>query len=360
MITKTIETLIILAVAAVGFLVLYYRQAPPPAAPIEKIEEQVEAKEPPPQKASFVVEVDSKETLHVGILGESRSERGQEEAVNSSVLRPLLQVLKDRKVNAIFFTGNLVAGISDEDAKNLHSESTPELDATLSLQLAQFSKVFDGVFGGKTPFFPTIGSREAASSKSSKTFLDHFRLENVQAFNDAAFGYTVSMGPAFFAVISTDEFQNKNNHVERVFGSAMREWLKTELKRGAKNHRYLFVVGHEPAFSTQSTFADTNEQQRDAFWKILVDNKVLAYFASHETLFDRSTRSGVWQIISGGGGSPFEGGQESFYHCLLLSIPQNDKESPKIEVLDVKGETGVTLELISPLSPLYQYRISSR
>jgi hypothetical protein len=202
--------------------------------------------------------------------------------------------------------------------------------------------------------------------QSAESFIDAFDLLGAKIIGKELL-YTVSAGHAFFAVIATDEPMVGLNEPEGNFSSDMLSWLDKALKEGAKNHKYLFVVGYEPAFPSTTTFSKTHLPERDAFWKILIDNKVLAYFSSKEHLFDRSNRSGVWQIISGGGGAPLSqgGGNIPFYHGLVLTIP-GDKETkekgkqkvPGVQVIDIEGNT-IEEFLIGPDShPLYQMRIS--
>lgn len=220
---------------------------------------------------------------------------------------------------------------------------------------------------GNIPLFPALGDREIVIKGSAKSFINEFKLQGAEIFDDELF-YTVSAGDAFFAVIATDELVDGHKKVEESFTEPMLRWLDSVLKEGAKNHKYLFVVGYEPAFPSTTTFSIKRQPQRDAFWKILASNKVLAYFSSKEHLFDRSNRYGVWQIISGGGGAPLSqgGGTLPFYHTLVLTIPGNQEnvetekkpKGPSVQVIDNKGNIVEEFTLGQDNQPLYQMRIS--
>jgi len=344
---KIIQLLILLAVAIAAVLAIHMTRSH------QVGEKRIVAALPADFTPTFTVPVDLNESLDIGILGESRSDGSTDQMINTVVVAQLLEVLKIRQVKAVFFTGNLVSGVEKpgiEVSAQVHQQS-------LEHQLKQFFELYQSALG-KAPFFPEIGDREIAIPGVVGKFVAQFNLKGVQVM-DNALAYTVSIGPALFAVIPTDKMIS-GKQAEGTFSQAMLEWLRGVLSNAAATHKYLFVIGHEPAFPSTSTFVRHNMPQRDAFWKILADNHVLAYFTSREHLYDRSNRNGVWQIISGGGGAPLSqgGGSHPFFHCLLLTIPAAKKGDPKVQVLDVEGRVMDEFELKAQHEPLYQMRIS--
>ena len=84
-----------------------------------------------------------------------------------------------------------------------------------------------------------------------------------------------------------------------------------------------------------------------------------AYFSSHEALYDRSNRDGVWQIISGGVGGRRTVFTEhpQFSHFVVLTIPEHDG-NPYIEVFDLQGKKWDHFN-VTPLDyPIHQLRIT--
>ena len=145
-----------------------------------------------------------------------------------------------------------------------------------------------------------------------------------------------------------------------TFTPPMLAWLQGVLSQASKTYRYLFVVGNKPAFSLTATFFVPRSPGHLVFWKTLVNNNVLAYFASHEHFFDRSNRQGVWQVISGGGGASFRAGSlnKPFFHCLILTIPQQADQVPFVQVVDVNGTVSDEFELTPVSKVLYERHIS--
>ena len=348
--SKIIQALIICAVIAAGILAVYLQK---PIQPVTTPAIQVEQ---PPIPTTFSLPVDAKKPVQIGILGESRGKDFHEDPINLDVLGQLLKALKIREVEAIFFTGNLVAGVDKKDPLN-----QPVYNQKLKDSLEQFSVLYNGIFDDKVPFYPALGDRELLIPNSGQTFIDHFKLEGAIVLGNELL-YTVSIGDAMFAVIATDEIMDGQRSAEEAYSTKTLEWLEKVLRDGARKHKYLFVVGYEPAFPSTTTYSKTNMPQRDAFWKILISNKVLAYFSSKEHFFDRSYRYGVWQIITGGGGAPVNrvGGKQAFYHSLVLTIPESDdeKSAPGVQVIDDQGNIVEEFSLSTENQPLYQMRIS--
>ncbi len=369
---RLVEILAIVIVVLGGVLAIYLKKTPVKAvksaseieqgAPkeVEEVPAQTKAKtfEQPKTTPSFVtfsVPVAVTHPLQIGFLGESRGDIANGEAFNEQTLRQIFEVFKKRPVEAVFFTGNLVAGLTDGQAAVDASQS----DKVLKAQLEDFSKLYDDVLGAKVPLFPIMGDHEMAVPQGTAVFRDHFHLENGVAFDDHTFAYTVAMGDVLFAVIPSHG-DMASNAVDHTFSPSMLLWLKQVLSQASQTYRYLFVVGHEPAFSLTATFFVPRTQGHTEFWNILVDNGVLAYFASHEHFFDRSKRQGVWQVVSGGGGALFKAGavRKPFFHCLVLTIPQTEDKAPKVQVIDVHGHVGDEFELTPSPPLLYQRHIS--
>nr|QIQ10882.1 hypothetical protein OJOKFFHK_00025 [uncultured bacterium] len=101
-----------------------------------------------------------------------------------------------------------------------------------------------------------------------------------------------------FAVIGTDEIMDGRRGAEETYSVKMLEWLEKALADGARTHKYLFVVGYEPAFPSTTTFSKTKLHKETNFGKSWLKIKSQHIFSSKEHFFDRSYRYGVWQIIT--------------------------------------------------------------
>lgn len=332
------------------------------------------------------IETKLPETLQIGILGESRNDGLQDISFNREILSKLFKILNAHDVRTIFFTGNLTLGWSKPtnetkpgDQKNIVSYSKDMFGndwmakgffynpIVFRHQLKQFYTFVNAGFNYPISFYPLMGNHEAIGPETSEIFRDEFKLKDVVLSANGQLRYTVSIGNAFFAIIPTNYYDPEQQQIiEHTIDSNTITWLKTVLEAAKLNHRFLFVLGHEPAYSTPSIFnkpfgLDNHPEQRDAFWNVLKEYGVLAYFSSHEHVYDRSNRNGIWQVVSGGGGSPLnEGGGEvnAFFHCLLLTIPQTEKGVPSVTVLDADGNIRDYFELNQEKQPLHQFRIS--
>lgn len=360
---KLIQAILILAVFVAAFLALYLQK------PVPQTQEKSQSWSKEKQKEEGVVRIptiilpiDTTRDSHFGILGEGRGTDFTDSQMNEEVLTQLFQELKIREVQAIFFNGNILSGLEKGNDRTRPIDSTK-----LQQELNEFSNLYHNIFEEDVPLFPALGDREIAIPESSKGFIKEFHLQGAEILGGELL-YTVSAGRAFFAVIATGEIINGDVNTKESFHHFMLEWLNMVLKKGAETHPYLFVVGHAPAFPSTTTFSKDKQPQRDAFWEILTENKVLAYFSSKEHLFDRSNRFGVLQVISGGGGAPFShgGGSKPFYHTLVLTIPgniestevQKKPQRPTVQVIDNMGHIVEEFSLGQENQPVYQMRIS--
>jgi hypothetical protein len=125
--------------------------------------------------------------------------------------------------------------------------------------------------------------------------------------------YSFDVGKSHFSMINTDPVGFDS--------SAPVKWLaadfKAAKKRGAKK---FFIFGHKMAFTyvpikmkddkqNKEGGFDVRPEVRDAFWKLVEDYQAV-YFTGHQHTYHaeqpRKNQGGkAWQVIVGGGGSPF-------------------------------------------------------
>jgi len=91
--------------------------------------------------------------------------------------------------------------------------------------------------------------------------------------------------------------------------AALRTWLAADLAANTKP--FVFVFGHEPAFPANRHVGDSLDQypdNRDAFWQVLEDADVHAFFVGHthyysKHLGDKDGIGDVWQFDAGNAGN---------------------------------------------------------
>lgn len=256
-------------------------------------------------------------TLKVAILGNSAL-KYTEEGFNAEALQLLLNEMKGEEPEAVFFMGPLVAPGANYD---------------------HFIQLIKGQLGS-IPFYPTPDSKE---------IVDKFNLPVSAEFQK---GYTVLLKNTFFALFSAEE-----GNLEPLFN-----WLETNLQ--GRFGAYRFVLGSTAAFSTQATEGNFQGLDRwplfrSQFWNLLRNADVAAYFASNEVVYDRSYRTGVWQILTGGAGATrtYNVRDDTFYHFLTLTIPQ-DGQGPIVEAFDIRGRKRDSWKLNATAPAISQFRIS--
>ena len=98
------------------------------------------------------------------------------------------------------------------------------------------------------------------------------------------------------------------------------EWIDQDLF--ASTQPFKFVVGHEPAFPfhrhTKGSL-NIDPDMRDAFWHILEENKVSAFFCGHTHHLSHIKKDGVYQIDNGE--------VRSDHLCVTLVDVENDRVS---------------------------------
>ena len=119
-------------------------------------------------------------------------------------------------------------------------------------------------------------------------------------------------------------------------GPALREWLEADLK--VTDKPFIFVYGHEPAFPRHRHVGDSLDKypaNRDAFWALLAQYKVQAFFTGHIHYYYKETKDGVLQISDGAAGKNVEGHQ-TFLRIVVDGVSaqveawQNDVATPTL------------------------------
>jgi len=163
-------------------------------------------------------------------------------------------------------------------------------------------------------WYPVVGNHEAETLSD----MDWLRTYNL---NGNTLPYIVSIGPsgteettysfdygdAHFVVLNeyfngfTDTGAN-GNVVNALF-----DWLRDDLNNTDK--RYVIVMGHEPAYPQPDEdngrarhvgdSLDQHQTNRDRFWNLLREERVVAYLCGHTHGYSAVKIDGVWQVDGG-------------------------------------------------------------
>lgn len=176
-------------------------------------------------------------------------------------------------------------------------------------------------FGSDVIWYPVVGNHELDFES---------KLDDFQWVVDAYPGlpYIVNSGPAGCKT-TTYSFDYGNAHFvalnEYYDGSSdkgtngdivkeLYDWLAADLAANTKPA--VFVIGHEPAYPQERHVGDSLDgypTNRDKFWKLLNDEKVIAYICGHTHIYSaiRQAQTGqyqcdafTWQVDCGNAGNP--------------------------------------------------------
>lgn len=258
------------------------------------------------------------ESIRFAVMGDSRGSGANtiDAPVFSKIVSQVLAI--DPPVEFVVVTGDLVRGGS----KN----------GTLAEQFAEWNALvkpwYDSdMLGAKV--YPVPGNHDEPSPWTYPGVWQAAfpNLPDNGPEGSKKLDYSFEFGPVHCTVVNTSAPTLLGKH------SVDTDWLADDLANTDKPIKLVF--GHEPAYPAGPhlhSSLDAKPAKRDAFWKVLVDNHVRAYFCGHEHLYDHWIKDNVHQIITGGAGAP---GPLSF-HYLIVDADENDVTVTVYKVSDGK------------------------
>jgi 3',5'-cyclic AMP phosphodiesterase CpdA len=182
------------------------------------------------------------------------------------------------------------------------------------------------------PFFLTVGNHDISSKvpRSERTYKREVDLPGNELY------YSFTAGNSLFIVLdSWIPGQEK-----RITGVQLK-WLQALLTKSHRSHTFVFL--HHPLYTSPGKGHHVNDSldrhaaQRDRLEAVLKKFGVTAVFAGHEHYYERRTRDGFLHIITGGGGAPLDGSEDSggFYHYIYVTV---DGDRVRGEVVDINGK----------------------
>ncbi len=167
-----------------------------------------------------------------------------------------------------------------------------------------------------TVLYPTLGGHE----KNSTCYYDFFSLPKESGTEE---WYSFNYGNTHFIALHVTEYANY------TYGSPQYEWLKKDLiSDAARNAKWIVVFFHEPAFSSGAGGHSSNQTVIENLVSLFENNSVDLVFNGHAHFYERSLKSGITYIVSGGGGAPLhdikQTGNEyqqeavkAYEHCIV-------------------------------------------
>lgn len=283
---------------------------------------------------------------------------GKTETYSEKDLKALLQKIAQEKPNAVVFDGDLIQG--------LEQNTSLEGFNTFKKNLERFSLLFKENLGAQVPLYPIMGNHTFVNTEAVKIFREHFQLDTNIPLEPYQFAYTKELGRVKMVLLATGLYETAFRNPES-FSKTMPllDWLEKTIRSSQTPDDVCFVISHEPAFSPRAAEGvysgiDSNNEQRDRFWGVLKTFRARAHFCSHEPMYDRSHHRGIWQLISGGLVNT-QGDEENstrFLHFLLVTVPANTQQQPKIKAIDLYGKTWDEFELLPVGEAVQHLRIS--
>jgi hypothetical protein len=182
----------------------------------------------------------------------------------------------------------------------------------------------DGALGPGFPWFPVVGNHEAETA-GDMAYLRGYaaagQLSSATHFSPgpgaaATTTYSFDAGSAHFVVLNeyydgaVDDLVPANAEDAGDASPALRAWLDADLAAAAaRSPRYVFVIGHEPAWVLpdadrgtarhEGGSLDAHPANRDAFWDLLRAHGVTAYLCGHTHRTSAAEIGGVLQLDTG-------------------------------------------------------------
>jgi len=141
-------------------------------------------------------------------------------------------------------------------------------------------------FGGDVVWYPVVGNHEAEtiadmtwvrSAYSSLPYIVNSGLSGCETTT-----YSFDYGNAHFVAINEYYDGTSDTGTDGDVVDALYNWLVDDLNNNTKP--VVFVIGHEPAYPQGAHVGnslDGHPANRDRFWKLLNDRKVIAYICGH-------------------------------------------------------------------------------
>ena len=178
---------------------------------------------------------------------------------------------------------------------------------------AKNRKIIDEEFGTDAVWYPVAGNHELDDRAGSdmKWIRNEFHslpyIVNKGPLNCEETTYSFDYKNAHFVVLNEYYDGASDTKADGNIVPSLFSWLKEDLDKNTRP--FIFVFGHEPAFSVPDEYwktarhsgdsLDKYPENRDAFWNLLEEKDVTAYICGHTHCYSRYQHAGgnVWQVV---------------------------------------------------------------
>lgn len=215
---------------------------------------------------------------------------------------------------AVFHTGDLVENGTIADQWVIFN------DITASMRMA-------------ADFYPSLGNHEY----QAQLYFDNFELPNNEQW------YAVDIGRMHFIILNTNVAIDTTSEQYR--------WLVADLEGRADSIDFTAAVFHHPPYTT-GPHTEDEKGLRAAVIPLFEMKDVDVVFNGHVHAYERLWVSGVYYVVTGGGGAPLHTQARqapysevylSEYHFCALSA---ESDRVVINVYDIDGELIDRLEIL--------------
>lgn len=216
----------------------------------------------------------------------------------TAYLPPIINYIIAEKPDLVLQTGDLITGAQTLPTSPAYKK--------FDMQYANYKKVTAPLAQANIPLYVMRGNHDFGLHNGDPSLYQAYMAGMAgsmpQNGPSGAKGLSYSFIHNNAKFIMIDQFVNTSAGIVTL----PMDWLKTELqeKQGA---RHLFVLGHSPVFTPDTTASSKIAQfnlfdqasLQSQFWQLLTDNHVTAYISGHEHLYFRGQANGLPQIVLG-------------------------------------------------------------
>jgi hypothetical protein len=222
-------------------------------------------------------------------------------------LSPIARAVAAEKPDLALYVGDLVNGALLTNASPVQNNYTGQLGNWMEA----VSPIHNYTAGTGIPLYVVRGNHEDGLLRTDAALLSVYQSTVASGMpangppGEERLTYAFAYKGAKF--IATDDYTAHNGKKETVNQS----WVDEQLTQDTRP--FVFVFGHSPVYLVDNDSEDLSfslpmhPQERDAFWKSMVDNNVSAYLCGHAHLYVRAESQGLPQIVSGNGGASMQG-----------------------------------------------------
>lgn len=232
------------------------------------------------------------------LIGDSRD--------GEKIYTQLMKRILERKPNFIIHLGDMVAKPHEKDWREFFEMSKP-IDL---------------------PFFPVVGNHERGGTlRGEEMYQKQFILQEGKTY------YAFRVGGCLFVVLDSEKEKGK------IVGEQW-SWLEDTLSSSSEKFKFVFI--HRPLFLPMDSFKigramDKYPVERDRLHQLFIKSGVKTVFAGDDHRYDRTERSNILYVITGGGGAPIYTLKDNggYFHYVWVSVEVGRMEG---EVVDLDGK----------------------